>query len=83
MNLRKVLLIATLSLFALLMFFNFTAFALISTLASDQGLSFAELAGSVNALMIWLQFPLSILIFVILIYLVLGDQSLTEQNSKK
>jgi hypothetical protein len=83
MNLRKIILIFTLGIFVILMYLSFMSFTALSQAASAQGVGLATLVGGINALLVWLQFPLSIVIAIILIYLILADASLTQQNTKK
>ncbi len=82
MNLRKTILVFALVLFGVLMYTTFMSFTVLSQVATDMGVSLNALTGSGNALIIWLQFPLVLLISVILIYLILADDSLTKQNQK-
>lgn len=82
MNLRKTILVFALVLFGILMYTTFMNFTVLSQVATDMGISLNALTGTGNALIIWLQFPLVLLISVILIYLILADDSLTKQNQK-
>lgn len=83
MNLRKVILTMSLVLFLVLMFIAVTNNAQYQTLV--------ELASQVNpevgsntfdALMVWMQFPLLILITVMMFYLIFADESLTRQAER-
>lgn len=83
MNLRKTILVFVLVLFGVMMYTVFMSFTVLSQVATDMQISLNALTGSGNALIIWLQFPLILLISITLIYLILADESLTKQNTKK
>ena len=83
MNLRKIVLVITLVLFLVLMFISMSNYAQYQTLV--------ELASQVNpevgsntfdALLVWMQFPLLILISVMMFYLIFADESLTRQAER-
>ncbi len=79
MNLRKMILYITLALFAILLYAMLNSYSTISTLASNAGMSISEYVdGSGSAFMMWIQFPLSILIVAVLAYLAWWDESLTD-----
>ncbi len=79
MNLRKMILYITLALFAILFYAMLGNYSTLSNLASASNMSMSEFVdGSGSAFMIWLQFPVSILIIAILAYLAWWDESLTD-----
>jgi hypothetical protein len=83
MNLRKTILYFVLVLFAILMYASFMSFTIVSQVASDLGITTNALLGSGNAFIIWMQFPLILLISIVIIYLIFAEDSLTKQSLKK
>lgn len=84
MNLRKALLSLTLLFFFGLMFTVLQTYALLSNLADAASVSLASLVGgNINALLVWLQFPLMIVVALILIYLTWWDDSLNKSAQRK
>lgn len=79
MNLRKIILYFTLIVFFILMYLILNTYTVLTDMAAanQQTLS-AFLGGNINFLYVWLQFPLLILIALLLIYLSWWDKSLTE-----
>jgi hypothetical protein len=79
MNLRKLILYVTLALFAILLYAMLGNYSTISTLANNAGMSVSEFVeGSGSAFMMWVPFPLTIIIAAILAYLAWWDESLTD-----
>ncbi|HET6785106.1 MAG TPA: hypothetical protein VFH18_03715 [Erysipelotrichaceae bacterium] len=80
MNLRKVILSLALIFFSVLFYCILQAYAFLDTAVKASGVTLAELSGSgFNTFIVWLQFPLVILLIIIFIYLIFGDKSLTAQ----
>ncbi len=80
MNLRKVLLGLALVFFSILFYCILQAYALLDTAVKASGVTLSELSGSgFNSIVVWLQFPLVILLMIIFLYLIFGDDSLTIQ----
>lgn len=85
MNLRKVILSLALIFFSILFYCILQSYALLDSAVKVSGVTITELSGSgFNAFIVWLQFPLVILLMIIFIYLIFGDKSLTvqAQNAK-
>lgn len=79
MNLRKIILYITLIFFFILMYLILNNYTVLTELAKANNQSMSEfLNGNINSLYVWLQFPLLILISLLLIYLTWWDNSLTE-----
>lgn len=80
MNLRKVLLMVMLILVLALFYSVMQTYVLLLEVMGQNLVTYAQTTGgSFNALIVWLQFPLLILIGLILMYVILGDKSLTAQ----
>lgn len=79
MNLRKMILYVILALFAIMLYAMLGNYSTISTLATNANMSIGEFVdGSGSAFMMWIQFPLSLLIVALLAYLTWWDESLTD-----
>ncbi len=79
MNLRKIILYLVIVLFGILFYSMLNTYTTISQLATNGGVSISQLVeGSGSAFMIWLQFPIAILVLVILVFLTWWDESLTD-----
>lgn len=86
MTLRKLILNLTLFIFIILMYTVVQTYVSVNTLADAAGVNLAEYLGSMGkALLMWAQFPLLLLLGVLLAYLSWGDKSLTqsEERAKK
>jgi len=85
MNLRKVILGLALVFFSVLFYCILQTYALLDSAVKVSGVTISELSGSgFNTFIVWLQFPIVILLIIIFIYLIFGDKSLTvqAQNAK-
>lgn len=81
MTLRKAILSLTLVLFFILMYTVLHTFFLISNLVDAAGSSLTELVGgSLNAFVVWAQFPLLFVVALLILYLTWGDTSLTQSK---
>lgn len=80
MNLRKVLLTLMFILFAVLTYGVLETYTLLIKTMEVASITYAQTeGGAFNAVIVWMQFPLLLLIGAILAYLILGDKSLTAQ----
>lgn len=80
MNLRKVVLTLTLIMLLVLMFIsfsNYTQYQDIVKLAAQVDPEVGK--NNFDALLVWMQFPLLLLIASMLTYMIFGDESLTRQ----
>lgn len=81
MNLRKAILSLTLLIFFGLMFTVLQSYTFMTALADNASTNLAGLVGgNLNALMVWLQFPLMIVVALLLVYLTWWDESLTKSS---
>ena len=79
MNLRKTILYIILALLAVLLYSMLTNYATISTLANESDMTLSEFVGGAgSSFMLWMQFPITIVIIAILAYLAWWDESLTD-----
>lgn len=80
MNLRKVLLTLLGILFAVLVYSILQSYTILVQTMELAQITYAQTeGGSFNAVVVWLQFPVILLIGLILGYLILGDKSLNIQ----
>ena len=80
MNLRKVLLTLMFILFAVLTYGVLETYTLLIKTMEVASITHAQTeGGAFNAVIVWMQFPLLLLMGAILAYLILGDKSLTTQ----
>lgn len=80
MNLRKVLLTLMFILFAVLTYGVLETYTLLIKTMEVASITYAQAeGGAFNAVIVWMQFPLLLLMGAILAYLILGDKSLTAQ----
>ncbi len=80
MNLRKVLLTLMGILFAVLVYSILQSYTILVQTMELAQITYAQTeGGSFNAVVVWLQFPVILLIGLILGYLILGDKSLNIQ----
>jgi hypothetical protein len=80
MNLRKVLLTLMAIIFSVLMYTVLQTYTLLLSVMEQASITYAQTDGGVlNGVVVYLQFPLLIVMGLILVYLVLGDKSLTAQ----
>ena len=83
MKLRKVVLTMALVLFLVLMFIavtNYAQYQILIELASQVNPEVSS--NTFDALLVWMQFPLLILISVMMFYLIFADESLTRQAER-
>jgi len=81
MTLRKSILSLTLILFFILMYTVLHTFFLISNLVSAAGTNLSGLVGgSLNAFVVWAQFPLLFMVALLILYLTWGDTSLSKSK---
>jgi len=80
MNLRKVLLTLMAIIFSVFMYTVLQSYTLLVGIMEQFSITYAQTeGGAINAMIVYLQFPLLIVMGLILVYLVLGDKSLTAQ----
>lgn len=80
MNLRKIVLVITLVLFLVLMFIsmsNYAQYQEIIKLAAQVDPEVGK--NNFDALLVWMQFPILLMIASLLTYMIFGDESLTRQ----
>ena len=83
MNLRKIILGFSLIIFFILLYTMMSTYTILANLAQDMGLGMSELlGGTANALTLWAQFPLALLLSLALVYVTLWDKSLTESFNR-
>lgn len=80
MNLRKVLLTLMFILFAVLTYSVLQTYTVLIDVMQKASLTYSQTdGGAFNAVIVWLQFPLLIVMGLILAYVILGDKSLSAQ----
>lgn len=80
MNLRKVLLTLMVVIFSVFAYTVLQTYTLLLNVMEQASITYAQTeGGAFNAVVVWLQFPLLIVMGSILTYVVLGDKSLTAQ----
>lgn len=80
MNLRKVLLTLMVIIFSVFAYTVLQTYTLLLNVMEQASITYAQTeGGAFNAVIVWLQFPLLIVMGSILTYVVLGDKSLTAQ----
>lgn len=81
MNLRKVLLTLLAILFSVLTYSILHTYTILVTVMEQASITFADTqGGSMNAMVVWLQFPIIILSAMIIAYVLFGEKSLTAQS---
>ena len=81
MNLRKVLLTLLAILFSVLTFAILQTYTILTVMMEETSITFAQTeGGSLNGVLVWLQFPIIIVSALIIAYLLFGDKSLTAQS---
>jgi hypothetical protein len=80
MNLRKVLLTLLAIIFSVFMYTVLQTYTLLLSVMEQASITYAQTEGGViNGVIVYLQFPILIVMGIILMYLILGDKSLTAQ----
>ena len=81
MNLRKVLLTLLAILFSVLTYAILQTYTILTVMMEETSITFAQTeGGSLNGVLVWLQFPIIIVSALIIAYLLFGDKSLTAQS---
>lgn len=81
MNLRKVLLTLLAILFSVLTYAILQTYTILVVLMEQFSVTFADTqGGSMNAMVVWIQFPIIILSALIIAYVLFGEKSLTAQS---
>ncbi len=80
MNLRKIVLVITLVLFLVLMFISMSNYAQYQEIVKLAAQVDPEVGkNNFDALLVWMQFPILLMIASLLTYMIFGDESLTRQ----
>jgi len=80
MNLRKALITFLAILFSVLTYAILQTYTILTVLMEETSTTYAQTAGgSMNGIVVWMQFPIILLGAVIIAYLLFGDKSLTAQ----
>lgn len=80
MNLRKVLLSLLFILFAILTYGVLQTYTILVQTMETAAITYAQTeGGAFNAVIVWMQFPIILLMGLIIGYLILGDKSLSAQ----
>lgn len=83
MNLRKIVLSITLVLFLVLMFISMSNYAQYQEIVKLAAQVDPEVGkNNFDALLVWMQFPLLLMIASLLTYMIFGDESLTRQAER-
>ncbi len=81
MNLRKVLLTLLAILFSALTYAILQTYTILTVMMEETSYTYAQTTGgSMNGVVVWLQFPIIIVSALIIAYLLFGDKSLTAQS---
>lgn len=80
MNLRKVLLTLLAILFSVLTYAILQAYTILTVVMEEASITYAQTTGgTLNGIVVWMQFPIILLSALIIAYLLFGDKSLTNQ----